>query len=103
MMDEARSITVTILGREYQIACPPEEQERLLECADYLNGRMNAIRKRGRSMGIERIAIMAALNIARDFLDHRDQGPSGDVDDSTRRRLRQMELSIDQALSERNS
>jgi len=101
MVDEARSITVTILGREYQIACPPEEQERLMECADYLNERMTAIRKRGRSMGIERIAIMAALNIARDFLDNRDAGGGGETDDSTRRRLRQMELSIDQALSER--
>ena len=98
MVDEARSITVTIMGREYQIACPPEEHERLTECAEYLNGRMNAIRKRGRSMGIERIAIMAALNIARDFLDNRD---AGSVDESARRRLRQMELSIDQALSER--
>lgn len=102
MVDEARSINVTIMGREYQIACPPEEQERLLECADYLNIRMNAIRKRGRSMGIERIAIMAALNIARDFLDNQNQAPSAEIDDSTRRRLRQMELSIDQALSERN-
>ncbi|MBB86390.1 cell division protein ZapA [Abyssibacter sp.] len=102
MVDEARSITVTIMGREYQIACPPEEHERLTECAEYLNGRMNAIRKRGRSMGIERIAIMAALNIARDFLDNRDAGSDhGDVDESARRRLRQMELSIDQALSER--
>ena len=102
MVDEARSITVTIMGREYQIACPPEEHERLTECAEYLNGRMNAIRKRGRSMGIERIAIMAALNIARDFLDNRDAGSDhSDVDESARRRLRQMELSIDQALSER--
>ena len=65
MVDEARSITVTIMGREYQIACPPEEHERLTECAEYLNGRMNAIRKRGRSMGIERIAIMAQDGLAR--------------------------------------
>ncbi len=73
MVDEARSITVTIMGREYQIACPPEEHERLTECAEYLNGRMNAIRKRGRSMGIERIAIMAALNMSHELLEAREQ------------------------------
>lgn len=101
-MDEARSISVHILGRDYQIACPPDEQERLSECAEYLHQRMSAIRKRGRSMGVERIAIMAALNIVRELLDLREHGGTPtDADDATRKRLRQMELSIDQALSER--
>lgn len=102
-MDEARSISVHILGREYQIACPPEEQERLTECAHYLDQRMSSIRKRGRSMGVERIAIMAALNIVRELLDERAGGgnANSESDNATRKRLRQMELSIDQALSER--
>lgn len=108
--DDTRSVTVHIMGREYNIACPPEEQEHLIASAEYLHERMSAIRRRGRSMGVERIAIMAALNMARELLAEDRAEPATtsakpakaatELDDSVRDRLKQMELSIDQALAD---
>lgn len=62
------AITVTILDRDYQIACKQEEKDSLLAAARYLDQKMREIRDRGNVIGIDRIAVMAALNIAHDFL-----------------------------------
>jgi cell division protein ZapA len=61
-------ITVHILEREYQFACEPEEREALKEAADFLDGRMRAIRGAGRLMALERIAVMTALNLSDELL-----------------------------------
>lgn len=65
---ESVPLTVKILGREYQVACPKDERDHLLASARYLDDRMQAIRKRAAGLGIERIAVMAALNMAREML-----------------------------------
>lgn len=62
------AITVNILDRDYQVACKNEEKESLLAAAKYLDLKMREIRDRGNIIGIDRIAVMAALNIAYDFL-----------------------------------
>jgi cell division protein ZapA len=61
-------IKVQILGKEYPISCPPEEQHDLLVAARYLDEKMRHIRGTGRVIGTERIAVMAALNIAHELL-----------------------------------
>lgn len=61
-------LTVKILGREYQVACPMDERDHLLASARYLDDRMQAIRKRAAGLGVERIAVMTALNMAREML-----------------------------------
>lgn len=62
------AITVNILDRDYQIACKSEEKESVLAAARFLDQKMREIRDRGNVIGIDRIAVMAALNIAHDFL-----------------------------------
>jgi cell division protein ZapA len=62
------AVTVSILDRDYQISCLPEEEVLLKSAADYLDGKMREIRERGNVIGIDRIAVMAALNIAHEFL-----------------------------------
>ena len=113
--DDPRQLTVHILGREYQISCPPAEQDKLIASAEYLHERMSTIRRNSRSMGTERVAIMAALNIARELIEREDTQsarpqaklPLGDgkngggqsiADPDTRARLQQMELAIERAL-----
>jgi len=64
-------VTVSILGKEYKVACPPEEQSALIAAATFLDGRMREIRESGKVIGSERIAVMAALNLAHEFLDQR--------------------------------
>ena len=62
------AVTVNILDRDYQIACTPEEEIILKSAADFLDGKMREIRDHGNVIGIDRIAVMAALNIAHDYL-----------------------------------
>jgi cell division protein ZapA len=70
--DTAR-VAVRILDREYQVACPPGEQPALLESARLLDQTMREIRDTGRIVGLERIAIMAALNLANELRGLREQ------------------------------
>lgn len=73
-MSDARSITVKVLGRDYQVACPPDERDALYAAARYLDDRMIAIRKRAAGLGLERIAIMTALNMSRELMSYERQG-----------------------------
>lgn len=75
-MSDARSITVKVLGRDYQVACPPDERDALYAAARYLDDRMQSIRKRSAGLGLERIAIMTGLNMARELMQYeRGQPP----------------------------
>jgi cell division protein ZapA len=62
-----RPIAIQILGKEYRVACPADEQESLLNAAEELDKRMRAIRDSGKVSGTDRIAIMAALNLTHDL------------------------------------
>lgn len=93
------SLTVRIMGKEYAVACPKEEHEALIRSADYLNERMTTIRRRGKALGAEKIAVMAALNLARELLESRGGAGSALVDESTVARLRQLHLDIDDTLA----
>jgi len=73
--DTAR-VSVRILEKEYQFACPSEEQNDLLRSAEYLNARMKQIRDAGGVVGTDRIAVMAALNLANDLLKGRNRDQS---------------------------
>ena len=96
-MSEAKSLQIAIMGREFRVACPEEEQAGLLEAVDYLNKKMLEIRDGGKVIGLERIAIMAALNIAHEMLTTKVGGfDMGDL----KRRMARMESVIDQAISE---
>ena len=61
---DARPLSVRILEKEYMVACQPEERNELLDSAEFLNGRMREIRDSGKIVGLDRIAVMAALNLA---------------------------------------
>ena len=65
---KADAVAVSILGKEYQVACPAEQHAELLLSARYLDEQMRAIRATGKVIGLERIAVMAALNIAHELL-----------------------------------
>ncbi|MCH9826855.1 cell division protein ZapA [Algiphilus sp. W345] len=94
------TVTVRIMGREYSVACPQEEHEALIASAEFLNERMNAIRKRGKALGVERIAVMAALNIARELLEHQGVEPiAPGANAKTIERLSQLCLDIDSTLA----
>lgn len=70
MNSAAKPLTVRILDKNYRIACPPEEQAILFRTADYVNQAMVQVKKDNQSLSIERVAVLAALNIARDLLEN---------------------------------
>jgi len=81
MSDTNAQISVRILDKEYQVACPASERTDLLDSAEVLNEKMREIRDSGRIVGLDRIAVMAALNMANDLLhaQERDKTLEGDI------------------------
>ena len=70
--DQAR-VSVRIMEKEYVVACPYEERSALLDAAEFLNERMREIRDSGKVVGLDRIAVMAALNLAHEYLRVKDR------------------------------
>jgi cell division protein ZapA len=94
--NEATAIDVNIMGREFRISCTEEEREDLLQAVDYLDGKMREIRDAGKVVGVDRIAIMVALNIAHELLRTR-VGGGVDLGD-LRRTIVAMQTSMDAVL-----
>ena len=81
MNDMYAHVSVRILEKEYQVACPAGERTDLLDSAEVLNAKMREIRDSGKVVGLDRIAVMAALNMANELLHARakDEAFEGDV------------------------
>ena len=67
------TVSVKILEKEYQVACPDDQVDALSASARYLDRQMSEIRDTGKVFGLDRIAVMAALNIANEFLANKGQ------------------------------
>ena len=79
-MSSDSSLVIHLLDKEYRVACPPGEQDNLLRAARYLDDQMREVRQ-ANVIGLERIAIMAALNMSHELLEARERiGGDGDSD-----------------------
>jgi cell division protein ZapA len=94
--ESQRPVTVHILDKEYRVSCTQEEYDSLLESARYLDERMREVRKGGRVIGTERIAVMVALNIAHELLDLKNN-KSSDTQ-AISRRIQSLQEKIESAL-----
>lgn len=95
MSTATETVYVHILDKEYQIACPPRERDALLQAARELDERMRTIKTSGNVIGLERIAVMAAINLCHELLSlKRDLGHQ-ELDDNLLQRLSDK---LDQAL-----
>jgi len=97
MTEKSAQVSVRILDKEYQVACPASERTNLLDSAEILNTKMREIRDSGRIVGLDRIAVMAALNMANDLIqaNARDQELEGGISD----RLKIISDRVDNVLS----
>ena len=95
---DANSIEVTLLGHSYRVTCTKDEREALLQAVAYLDGKMGEIKKNSKVSGTERIAVMAALNIAHELLSVKIGGglDLGQV----KRRITDIEAKLDAALAQ---
>lgn len=95
MKESAEGVTVTILGKEFRVACPEHERESLFAAAQYLDRKLREVQASGKVIGTERTAIMAALNIAHELLELRSHGGLSDV---ATQKVRLLRNKIDAAL-----
>jgi len=96
MAEDPKTVEVNLLGRTYRVACDDDEREALMQAVAYLDAKMNEIRKAGKVMGAERIAVMAALNVAHELLSVKLGGL--DVGQA-KRRLSALESQLDAAIA----
>lgn len=96
MKDDASSVVVTILDKEYRFACDPQERDSLIASAHFLDGKMREIRKGGKLLGADGLAVMAALNITHELLGYRAQ--KDQLNDALSGRIRGIQEKIESAL-----
>jgi cell division protein ZapA len=101
MPNTIKTLEIKILDRELRIACPEEERGELLDAVAYLDKRMREIRDVGKIASVERIALMAALNITHELLTIK-VGRGVDLADF-KRRMTSMQAAIDGALAEQDT
>ena len=92
------AVTISLLGREFRVGCPEGEEKQLLASVDYLNRKLKEVRDTGKVVGNERIAIMAALNIAHEYMSSNKSGGGGS-DPAFKRRILAMQETLDTALA----
>jgi cell division protein ZapA len=98
--EKTNTLDITILDREFRVACPAEERAELLDAVAYLDKNMREIKEAGKITSVERIAIMAALNITHELLTMR-LGNGFDMSDF-KRRMESMQAAIDTVLADQD-
>ncbi len=98
-MSETRQLDVNIMGREFRVGCPADEEATLLQAVELLNEKMQEIRTTGKVAGLERVAILAGLDIAHEYLQIRAGAGNFDIG-AIQRRIKNMNATIDALLEE---
>lgn len=95
MSQGAHTVTVKLLDKEYTISCPDGAEAELLASADYLDAKMREIKSSGKIVGLERIAVMAALNMSHELIKSREQ-----TRQNVEMQLRRLGSKIDRSLQQ---
>lgn len=95
MKEASEGVVISILGKEFMVACPDEERESLVAAAAYLDNKLRDVQASGKVIGTERAAIMAALNISHELLVLRQRG---ELSEDTAQKVRLLRNKIDAAL-----
>jgi cell division protein ZapA len=101
MSEKAKTLDVSIMGRNYRVTCADEEREALLTAVAFVDKKMTEIKAASKVAGTERIAVMAALNIANELLSIKF-GSGFDIAE-LKRRMNLVQSKLDQALSQQDS
>jgi len=93
------AISINLMGREFRVGCPEGEEKQLMASVDYLNRKLKEVRDVGKVVGNERIAMMAALNIAHEYMSNSGKATAGSSDAAIRRRILAMQETLESALA----
>jgi len=94
---ESKAISIRVLDKEYQIACPVDEEAALMDSARLLDEKMREVRETRKMVGADRVAVMAALNLAHDLL--RLQSGAGDNEPGINGKLRSLQNKVEAAIT----
>jgi len=97
MSKESDAVKIQIMDKEYQVTCPDEERDELIASAEYLGARMSEISRSGKVLGVDRIAVMAGLNLAHDAI--KSGCLDGEHMQSTATRLSKLNSQIEETLA----
>lgn len=95
-MSKIKAIEITLLGKSFNMACPENQEHALYSAAEYLNHKMREIQETGRVVGLERIAVLAAINMAHDHLSTRSI--TQDYSDAASEKVEKLQNKIDAIL-----
>ena len=101
MTTRAKTLDVSIMGRNYRVTCADDEREALLAAVAYVDQKMTEIKTASKVAGTERIAVMTALNIANELLSIKI-GSGFDIAE-LKRRMNSVQSKLDQALSQQDT
>ncbi len=101
MSEKAKTLEVNIMGRNYRVTCADDEREALRVAVAYVDRKMTEIKASSKAAGTERVAVMAALNIANELLSIK-LGTGFDIAE-LKRRMNSVQSKLDQALSQQES
>jgi cell division protein ZapA len=96
-LESSTQVNIKILEKEYQISCPISERVALLNSAELLNSKMREIRDSGKVVGLDRVAVMAALNLAHDLLRLQEKERRAELENGSR--LRALRERIDSVVN----
>lgn len=97
MSADINTVKVNILDKDYQVSCPAAERDALIESARYLDQQMRTIRQSGKVVGVERIAVMAALNITHELIRLGQQSSLGSQE--AQERVQRLTARIDDSIN----
>ena len=81
--DDQDIVTLKIAGIEYQLYCPPEEQSTLIEAGEILDKRIKSIKRKTRNLPIEKVAVLAGLDVVNEFLSNEEGASSTEANDES--------------------
>lgn len=96
-MAESKPVSIHIMGNEYHVASPADEVEKLEQAAKALDKRMREIKEGGRIMGLERVAVMAALNLSYELM--HGESISAEETNEINQRIKSLQDKVDSALA----
>ena len=102
MSSSVKPITVAIMDKEYVVGCAEDERESLFASGEFLNRNLREQRDSGKVIGSERVAVMAALNIAHEYLDYRrrNENVANDMVDGIERIHRKIQSALSRGAPE---
>ena len=93
---ESKAISIRVLDKEYQVACPVNEEAALMASVRLLDEKMREVRDTRKMVGTDRVAVMAALNLAHDLLQLQAGGSS---EPGVETKLRNLQNKVEAAIT----